>query len=291
VEQGYNVLYVDLENCEPILRNRLFARITQENSKTFDDPEVLKRAAPLLAQWYAKCSPARFVYKAVQPKTKVSYLHHVIEEEEEKFQISFDAVVVDYGERMLPSHHYEAYRHVEAGAFEELWAVGVVRKKLMIVPTQANRQKAERFKESDRLGKVPPQLGIEDINESQAKGFICSALIGVWQCPQDVDRQLMRSNVILNRKGEAVDQYPLKVYDSIATIVETDECFVDGIGGGRARDSIGPPPILPSRNVVPVVDSSGFNVFPSIIPAGGIIQPTTERQKKSRFGSSGFFRL
>ncbi len=101
-------------------------------------------------------------------------------------------IVVDYGDIMRSSRHYNEKRFEQELIFEELRGLAGEYNVPVWTATQANRGSLAK-----------KTISIDDIAESFAKAMIADVIVALCQTPDEHDRNIMRLHLAKNRDSEA----------------------------------------------------------------------------------------
>jgi replicative DNA helicase len=248
---GYKVLYYDMECCEPIIRNRLYARITGEYTDSLDSPHAISRIMPQVAEWRYNLTGAYRYKQLEQTTTTISTFRHELETFI-KNEYYPDVVVLDYGELLSPDKSMDQRRHNEEAVFRGLWATAQRYKVVIITATQANRTKLDAMATQNN----PPEMTLADIAECYAKSHCASLVLGLYETRKDIERGLIRMKILKNRKGASGRVFAMNKKFSIA-LLEESTLSLDGSS------------VQPTLSMTP---SGAFTSLPTSSD-GGIVLP------------------
>ena len=279
---GKNILYIDLECSEVEIRNRLYALTTEAPTKTWDRVDVFDHFSTVLRTW-TNGSHGRFLYKACPPRmTTTTKIGQIIEEVKATTRV--DALMVDYGEKLIPSQVTDTRRFNEESVFEEMQALGVIHKLPVISPTQANYANLAQIEKQDN----PSPLSFADLAECKAKARCATVVLGLYQGRTDITRGLIRMNFVKNRKGESRRVFMFERRFDIARIEESD-VQPDGSMEPRLSASAPPPMWAPTPcNSFPSLGAPPLATLAALVPMMPIPSdfpmPEVESRRKKQTG-------
>ena len=227
-EQDKHVLIIDMERSEEVFRNRHFALVSGMYIDAMDRVDDVEGIAPILQQWQEE-HRGTIAYKAMEPvRTTNVKIEQVLEAHMEKHPV--DLLIVDFDQKVRPNKATEVRRHNEAEVMEGFKSTAVRYRLPLLTATQSNYEKIERCAQQDN----PMPLGLGDMSECREKASPCSIFIVMYEGKKDLERHLVRTRVVKNRKGGEVGMiHLLKKRFEVAKLEETFE-EVDN-GGGSAE--------------------------------------------------------
>lgn len=263
MEAGHSVLFVDLERTENLVMRRMYSRISGVPLDQLEHSRGFGQACAQVQAWFASIR-GRFWYLPLTPQVSTtSQLERKMLDLELHTGRPFDVVVVDYGEQLAPDVKWSEYRHYEKAIFTGLLNIGVKHQKVMLIASQSNRSKADRFERDAN----PLYLNLSDVSESYAKTFGASFIFGVQQKKTDIPRHVMTLNVIKNRKGPSGQAFLFKKHFHVAFMEETYEGAE--LTPELSATAVMPVKPFPSMPVMGGADMFGSALMKSVLlPAG-----------------------
>lgn len=174
-KKGLNVLYVSCEVSADILGDRMDSNISGVPLRELDRREAEVETG--VSKWNATPNLGTLMIKAYPIRTlKVSELRRQLNKYKAQ-GITFDMVVVDYGDILAPEMRESDKRHELAKIFQDLRALATVYNCAVLTATQTNKEGTRKAARNVTDG--------TDVAEDYEKVRTADALITINQSPED----------------------------------------------------------------------------------------------------------
>lgn len=204
LKQNLKVVVISLEMSQDVYAQRFDAHISNSNiNKLKDNAET---AIANIKKFYSDYPESNLIIKEYPPR---SIRPSDIELYLENLKLSgktFDAVVIDYLNLVLPQSHFDGMYQGVQNVAEKLRSLSYKFSCPFISATQANRE-----------GMNNENIGLENISESAGIGHTVDFLVGLYQMPDDRENGFIKARILKSRFG---------IVGTVSTFVLNSETLV-----------------------------------------------------------------